>query len=280
MPTKLRRENELIDLFLSAYECDSWADSGREWLDEKVDGSVELQATRSSDGMVLAIEHTLIQPFDGDKGDFARFAPIFLPIEEDASLAIPGQATYVDIPVGTLESGKDWSQIGNETHRWLRDNVKSFPKGRSSHSFASHELNGARITLKVRVVPIPGFPGKLIIRRTGPMALRTVIAKALRTKLPKLVATQADKRILLLERDQFRLSEREIHGEVELRRPEFPELDKVDEIWFAETVFYNSERIVEFIRFEQGEVVQLLSFVKGLLHLREEDGEATIVNPI
>jgi hypothetical protein len=281
MPTKARSENRLIEIFLSAYENQSWADSAKEWLDEKVDGAVEILATRTSDHARLAIEHTIIQLFGDDKKDFARFAPVFLPIEQDKSLAIPERAIYVDVPAGTLQEGKDWNRIGKVTHEWLKGHAASFPSGRSFYSFTvepAQKEGGEKISLSVRTVSIPGFEGKLFIRRCGPTSLAIVVEKALRNKLPKLAKTAADKRILLLERDQFRLSERAIHEEIEAQRQEFPGLSEVHEIWFAETVFYKSEGIVEFSRYEEGNLVQSLSFVKGMLHLKVEDGVGFVVN--
>jgi len=222
MPTRCRRENEVIEVFLSAYENDSWADSEKEWLDEELDGAVEVLATRTCDGLKLAIEHTIIQPFDTDKLDFARFAPVFLPIEQDNSLAVPERATYVYIPVGTLKRGTDWTQFGKATHAWLRDNVKALPNGKSYHSFSVGPDSGPKtseISLSVRVVDIPGFVGKLFVRRSGPIELSKVVNKALADKVQKLAKTKAGKRILLLERDQFplagkRLTFAEVTGKV------------------------------------------------------------------
>ena len=281
MPTRSRRENEIIETFLSAYENDSWMDSEKEWLDEKLDGAVEVLATRTSDGLKLAIEHTVIQPFDSDKLDFARFAPVFLPIEEDNSLAIPERATYVYISVGTLKKGTDWTQFGKATHTWLRANAKSLPNGKSHHSFPVGPDSGSKaseISLNVRVVNIPGFVGKLFVRRSGPIELGKVVNKALMDKVRKLAKTEAGKRILLLERDQFPLGERRIYDEIEKQRSIFPELANVDEIWFAETVFYESEGILEFSLYENGELAHSLSFISGQLHLRVEDGVGFIIS--
>ena len=76
MPTDSRREHTLIDLFLSCYGNDSWANCELDWLEKRKDGAVEVLATRS-DGKTLAIEHTLIQPFARDKEDFAYFRKSF-----------------------------------------------------------------------------------------------------------------------------------------------------------------------------------------------------------
>ena len=50
----------------------------------------------------MAIKHTLIEPFVGDKGDFAAFEQAFLKIEDDKSLAVPDTGTTVYVPVGIL----------------------------------------------------------------------------------------------------------------------------------------------------------------------------------
>jgi hypothetical protein len=102
MPTKSRRENIFIERFLSAYEDSSWADAQIEWLDEKIDGAVEALATRKCDGKILAIEHTIIQPFVGEKEDFAFFEAAFLKIQQDTTLPVPQRWIRMFIPVGIL----------------------------------------------------------------------------------------------------------------------------------------------------------------------------------
>jgi hypothetical protein len=66
MPTKPRPEDVFIEAFLSAYEDLSWADADKDWVDRRIDGGVEMLATRKSDGKTLAIEHTVAQPFVGE----------------------------------------------------------------------------------------------------------------------------------------------------------------------------------------------------------------------
>ena len=73
MPAKPGKDDEVfVRLFLSAYEDGSWADAEIIPLDQLIDGTVEALATRKSDRKTLAIEHTLIEPFMGDKRDFAE----------------------------------------------------------------------------------------------------------------------------------------------------------------------------------------------------------------
>ena len=91
----------MLERFLSGYEDRSWAGAQIEWLDKSMDKAVEARATRKSDGKTLAIEHTIIEPFVGDNGDFATFKD-FLQIEYDRSLRVPGRWIVVYIPVGAL----------------------------------------------------------------------------------------------------------------------------------------------------------------------------------
>jgi hypothetical protein len=76
MPTKPRTEDTLIKLFLSAYENNTWAGCEVQWLDQQQDGAVEVLATRP-DGRSLAIEHTLIESFIGEREDLERLAAFF-----------------------------------------------------------------------------------------------------------------------------------------------------------------------------------------------------------
>ena len=65
-----RDEQVFIRLFVSAYENFAWANAKVDRLDEVIDGAVEALITRADD-QTMAIEHTLIELFVGDKRDFA-----------------------------------------------------------------------------------------------------------------------------------------------------------------------------------------------------------------
>jgi hypothetical protein len=98
--------------------------------------------------------------------------------------------------------------------------------------------------------------------------LGEVIDRALRKKLPKLVNTVADKHILLLERQHMNLYPESMLDEIEKRRPSFPDLAHVDEIWILETVFYGTAFGGTYFRFEiyeNGNLVQSFDFNGGNL---------------
>ena len=47
MPVKSPpRERPLIEMLLSAYDCDSWKDASRDWVEERQDSAVEVVATK------------------------------------------------------------------------------------------------------------------------------------------------------------------------------------------------------------------------------------------
>ena len=55
-----------------------------------MDCGVEMIATRKSDGLKIAIEHTLIEPFVGEKTDFhSHFKELAIQLRADQSLMEP-----------------------------------------------------------------------------------------------------------------------------------------------------------------------------------------------
>jgi hypothetical protein len=268
MPTSNRRENTLISLFLSAYENDSWCDSVLVALDEIQDGVPEIHATRRSDGKTLVIEHTLIQPFDAHKEEFARLQGL-RSIEQDLSLVVPGRSIIVYLAAGVLQKGNDWELIKKAVHSWLSSNVRSLENGNTRHRVSVKP--GTEVTVLTRVHELNNHTGMIRLGIDGSClpdgGLGRVVEKALRTKLKKLLKPSADKRILLLERDEFTLSETAILREIGRLRPSFPDLNKVDEIWFAETVFFHAWESVEF---HDGTNIRVLAFDKGKLIIRQD----------
>lgn len=222
------------------YERDAWRAAELDWVDERIDGAVELVATRMSDGATLAIEHTVIQPNPNEKEDFAKFAKAFLPGESDPSLVVPGRYTYVDVPLGTLKKGMNWKALAAEVLAFIRAKKESFPEDR--FIAMCPVSSGPDVPLQVHFVPDPGEPGRTLIRRYGDFDLTGSVKKALADKLPKLTSTPATKRILMFARDQFTLPNDAISLELERLRPTFPLLSKIDEVWIVE-VFDNGETI-------------------------------------
>jgi hypothetical protein len=242
MPSKTGKEHYLIGRFVRAYERGSWADAEIDWPDEHHDGAVDLVATRSGDGATLAIEHTVVQPHPQEKEDFARFAQVFPTYVADPSLEIPHCFLYVDVPLGALPKGSDWTAIAKSVLSAIRQKKNGLPDGRSELRCTT---DGGEIVLQMHLVRDRSIrSGKTVIRRYGQFDMASTVKTALKRKVPKLAGTRAAKRLLMLERDQWHVDHAALAREIEVCRPDFPAMASVDEIWIAET--HESRRIVLF----------------------------------
>jgi hypothetical protein len=182
------------------------------------------------------------------------------------------------VPVGTLKNQTKAAQdtIVHSIHKWIKSNRLSLRDGRSEHRCGVTGVPGRvsfDIRLNLKVVALQHGPaaetGLLHVRRqqVGDN-LDVVIEKALRKKLAKLVNTAADKRILLLERQHINLLPERIHNEIENRRPAFPDLARVNEIWIVETIGYGTAFFGTHLRFElyeNGTVARSFDFNEGKL---------------
>lgn len=242
MPAKLGKEQYLLRRFIRVYEQDSWADSALDWVDERLDGGVELIATRKADGATLAIEHTVIQPYPFEKEDFSRFERAFNPARPDDSLVDQGLIISVNVPGGTLRPGDDWNSIAEAVRSWIPGNKHRFDNQESLFPCALPD--GRTIDIQASAIPTEVGKGLTTIRRYGPFDVAATVRGALQTKLPKLTGAGARKAVLMFERDQFMLNHGIIMDELERQRPNFPLLSGVDEIWIAET--HEDRRLVLF----------------------------------
>ena len=80
----MRRDRRLVHMFLLKYgDYPKWdypEDS------ERNKGAVEIIA-EDQNGNSVAVEHTLIQPFSGEREDAQPFSQVLEPLDRDASLA-------------------------------------------------------------------------------------------------------------------------------------------------------------------------------------------------
>jgi hypothetical protein len=293
MVPRSTRDDDFIRLFLSAYEDGSWADAMFTKPDnlDRTMPAVDQLATRKSDGKTLAIEHTIIEPFIGDKEDFAAFERAFLRIENDESLVVPGRRIQVFVPVGTLQNQRreeSRDAIVDSVHEWIKSNRLALRDGESQHRCAIEGVPGRppfEISLTLKVYPLKrgsaDEPGSLYVRRQQvDDNLGAVVDKALRKKLRKLVNTAADKRILLLERQHPNLYPLDMLREIEKRRSSFPDLAQVDEIWILETPFYGTAYGGSYLLFElceNSKSVRSFEFEGGKLIMKSENGVGEVI---
>jgi hypothetical protein len=263
-------------MFLSECENGAWKAAVPDWVEERMDGAVEVVAKRA-DHKQLAIEHTIVQPFVGEKKDSNIFMQAFGRIEKNADLTLPGRDLTVVIPVAAIPLGYKWEDVGADLLAWLKANHHLAPKeGESRHIVrvaASSKLGPLSLEIKLQTTHLPNHPGMTVISR-GPMPknLGEIVEKALTDKLPKLVKTVADKRVLLIEREHISLGDTQIMQEIGKLEPGFPILKDVDEIWIVETSIWASEDHVYFRRFDGLAIVETMVFENGMLKMRRMHG--------
>jgi hypothetical protein len=271
------RDYALIRLFLSGYEDYAWRGASERCPESEVAGGVEMIVTRS-DGVSLAFEHTLIEPFIGDTADVKRLERVLLSIEEDPSLKIPDCFVKVDIPALLLQPGQRWVQVAADLHDFLRSSIATFPHGPSSQHCPTTGIPGvSEIPLIVTVQTIRGDGPHLVIRRYHDVDKAGVVKKALETKVEKLTKALATKRILLLEHNQWNMSGKTFNPEIDRQRSAFPGLASVDEIWFVDSMGF--PRLTEFRRYNGAQAAEIYSFANNRLIARSRDGLQVPVYP-
>ncbi len=246
----MKRDQKLVGLFLEEYtKISGEAFQVQEWVDdaERNKPAVEALAVDESTGKRLAIEHTLLQPFVGEKEDSHRFLTVIGDLEKDDSLKVPRYMVTINLRVGAIPKGVNWIEVNKTLDGWIRDNVAKLDDDRSNHTIRHGDLE-IQITISKMTLP-HSEKGILIFRRgVPPDSLPDVMRTAFKKKLPKLVGTPADKRILLFEQNSLLHGNGEIHEAAKRLAPEFDDLKQVDEIWLIGTVGWESENYLWFTR--------------------------------
>lgn len=275
MPVRSPKERPLLEMLLSEYENGAWRNAAPDWVEERMDGAVEVIATRS-DGQTLAIEHTIVQPFVGEKSDSNAFMQAFGCIEKNPDLLVVERSMTVVIPVGAIPKGYNWKEAGADLLAWLKANHTTVPmQGEASFTVPvapSSKLGPLQLPIVLQTMHMPGYAGSTVISRGSmPKTLPEIVEEALSRKLPKLVRTVADRRILLVEREQIGLSDMQIIREIERLAPKFPDLKDIHEIWIVETSIRASDGCVYFRRFDGRGLVETMDFERGALKRRRND---------
>ena len=155
------RDVWLIEQLLSVYEDETWANerSAKKADDKRTHKAVDMTATRSSDGLELLVEHTLVEPFDGDRTEFHRLKKLQAALKNDVSLRVPGVALFLDmprdtLPRDTLPSRVDWSAIAADVAEWVRSANPSFPLDKAERRCPCPHHPVARVDLAGRPGPV------------------------------------------------------------------------------------------------------------------------------
>jgi hypothetical protein len=241
----MRRDQKLVSLWLeetnqvsgTGYAVTCWEDR-----DVRDRPAVEAIATDSK-GRLLAIEHTLVQPFVREKEDTFRFMTAIEPLDKDPTLVVPGYLIRASVRIGSIPKGIDWSSLAGLLRQALQQKVAALPEG---GSLVPITALGVALDVVIDKMALKG-EGKFLVSRILPApSLIEVVRTVLERKLPKLTRSQADVRVLLLEQEQSVDSPVSIREAVDALAPDFPNLSDVNEIWLAITSCWETEGILWF----------------------------------
>jgi hypothetical protein len=186
-------------------------------------------------GQRLAIEHTLVEPFEGQKADDQPFLAVFERLHHSPELTVPNLLIDILVSVGAMPKGLNWNQAGQRVLEWFRGARLKIRPGESDHAIPGL---GFDLSVHIEAMEVPDSPGVLVVGRLWPKdkPFSDVLQKALAAKLPKLVAARADSRILLAEDASIALGLTIFAREIDAARNSFPELARIDSVWLAHEV--------------------------------------------
>jgi len=220
----------------STYRIADWPD--------KDSSKKNVDATCVDDGgRTLAIEHTLIQPFENEKADAARFLPTLGALENDPALVPAGYAYLVSQPVGSIPKGVKWADVPKEIRARLPVVLPGLPEGSNKVSIRTAEWSLELTVDKLKMGQ--DYPGKFLTARRWPGDPGPdLILSGLRNKIPKLSVAAGDKKILLLEKDS-------VAGTIESQFERVKDSNEVKqllrgihEIWTTNTAGLQKENVI------------------------------------
>jgi hypothetical protein len=237
-----RDDIELVKLFLSQYkdgEGNSYTLETRPDITQRKQKAVEAIAV-DKNGHHLAIEHTLIQPFEGQRSDDVPFLTVFEQLRTDSSLRLPNRFIDVLVPAFAVPKGLEWKDVAPKVREWFVNARTSFPAdGESWHTIPNV---GFELKVLVQTMDLPETEGTVVVGRLLPAGepFAKVLCKALSDKVPKLAATPADKRILLFEDGGVAIGFTKITTGIDASVDEFSALKRIDAVWTVHTMGWKS----------------------------------------
>ena len=243
----MKRDQQLVSQFLLAHN-QQYGSSLKvvRWPDDENRQTPAVEAVASdANGGTVAIEHTLIQPFEGERIDSDRFMKVFGPLEGCPDLMKVGYNVDVGVKVGAIPTGIKWDVVAEGVREHLRKAIPTLGEVDKLES-----ISGVPFALSVRLT-IQAYGSTeadhvWVSRSDIPASLRQVVKTALSRKLPKLAAENADRRVLLLEQADVAHGHSDIRIAIDDLNGEFPELARTDEIWLAVTTCWELEGVLFF----------------------------------
>jgi hypothetical protein len=241
----MKRDQQLVSHFLTAFnQHHGTSFEVIRWPDEENRRTPAIEAVAADASRnTLAFEHTLIEPFEGERTDSDRFIKVFGPLEGCAALMKAGYNVRVGVKVGAIPNGVKWETVADRVRDHLATIVPQVGEIQSIE-----EIPGPPFPLTVDL-GIESHGSEEVdhvwVWRSLPAdSLKDVVRRALRRKLPKLVAEHATRHVLLLEQADFAHGHSNIRTAIDELSPEFPELARVHEIWLAITTCWETDEVL------------------------------------
>lgn len=242
------RDDSLVDLFIPVLnDRRATSFSLRERPDEIVRDRPQIEAVAVDplSGDVLRIEHTRLEPFEGEGADWGRLRDIADAIESDASIRQAGRDVDVEFVVGAFEGFEKWRRdkprVITSVLDWLRRNAAALPEGPSDHVLELPE----RVAFSTDVDEFDGGGRVLVSRTKPPDSFDASLHRSITRKLPKLLAKPAKACVLLLEKYLPFPSRHTIGGAVRRAAAVTPDLSRV-EVWIADTNGWHADQTIGF----------------------------------
>jgi hypothetical protein len=238
----MTRDKQIVRLFLSGYAKKTGAALVRiDYPDEVFRDGPAVDAIATDEfGRRVAIEHTILPPFPGQKENLSgSLERVFEPLKRQA---VPGRNICITVPDHSIKRGQNWARAAEALQGWFEGAKSSFPLGWSYHILI---VPGLR--LKVHMVGHCEAVGEqkscVSIMYSHPNMeeqFADAVAQSVERKVGKLVKTRADRRILLFQREWGAYSSRRLEIVISSLAPRFPKLERVDEIWLADSFLWES----------------------------------------
>lgn len=244
-----RDDIELVKMFLAGFKDEAdrtYALKARPDTTERNAKAIEAIA-ESKDGHTVAIEHTYIQPFEGERGDAVPFQIVFEQLRTDSDLGLPNRFIDVIVPAFAVGRGVEWKEVAKKVREWFLKVRESFL--REGEKWYTIPDVGFKLDVLVQTFDLPG-DGVLLASRLLPAGdpFGPVLRTALEQKIPKLIATSADSHILLLQDGGTAIGYNQIARGLYDYTSALPEIAKITSVWAVHTMEWKSKGNAIFVR--------------------------------
>jgi hypothetical protein len=245
-----RDDIELVKMFLAGFKDENgrtYKLKARPDVTERKEKAIEAIA-ESEDGRTLAIEHTYIQPFEGERADAVPFQTVFEQFRTDSDLSVPNRFIDVIVPAFAVEKGVNWKDVAQKVREWFLKVRDSFPK--EGEKWYTIPDVGFKLDVLVQTFDLPETNGALLASRLLPKGdpFRTVLQTALEQKVPKLTATSADSHILLFQDGGTAIGFSRLARGLDENVSALPDIKKLTSVWTIHTMEWKSRGHAMFVR--------------------------------